>query len=227
MDLLPWIDAGVAIIILTILVKLILFPLSKKAVTTQLKMKKVEPELASIKEKYKEDKQEQARQTMALYRKEGINPFMGILLLFIQLPVIFALYRVFLSSGLPTINVDLLYASVKAYSAGLMVKINFLNLIDISGKSLILALLAGITTFFQIRFSMPPAPKKNPDNPKKPTFKEDLARSMNMQMRYIFPVLAFFISWSISGAIALYWITSNIFTIGQELVIRRTVKSRV
>lgn len=225
MDILPWIDAGVAIIILTILVKLVLFPLSKKAVTTQLKMKRVEPELTTIKEKYKDDRQEQARQTMALYKREGINPFMGILLLFIQLPVIFALYKVFLSSGLPSVNTDLLYKFVAIPAS---INIEFLGYFSISGKSIILALIAGITTYIQIRFSLPPAPKKNPvAGPQKASFKEDLARSMNMQMRYIFPILAFFISWSISGAIALYWITSNIFTIGQELVIRKTVKTKV
>lgn len=223
MDLLPWIDAGVAIIILTIIVKLILFPLSKKAVVTQLKMKRVEPELNALKEKHKDDRQELARQTMALYKKEGLNPFLGIFLLFIQLPVIFALYKVFLSSGLPSVNTGLLYGFVAVPAA---INIQFLGFFDIVGKSLILALIAGITTYIQIRLSMPIAPKKTTSTPSKASFKEDLARSMNIQMRYIFPVLAFFISWSISGAIALYWITSNLFTIGQELVLRRTVKSK-
>ncbi len=227
MDISSWIDAGVAIVILTIIVKLILFPLSKKAITTQLRMKKVEPELASIREKYKEDKQEQARQTMKLYKEQGINPFSSILLILIQLPVIFALYKVFLSSGLPSINTELLYSFV---SIPAHINIKFLDLVDISGKSLILALIAGVSTYVQIRLSMPPKPKTATGpgvTPKANTFKEDLARSMNIQMRYVFPVLAFFISWSISGAIAIYWITSNIFTIGQELVIRRTVKSKI
>lgn len=226
MDYIPWIDAGVAIIILTIIVKLVLFPLSKKSVTTQLRMKKVEPQLVILKEKYKDDKQEQARQTMALYKKEGISPFMGILLLFIQLPIILALYKVFLSSSFSSPNLDLLYPFVRAHVPS-VININFLNLIDISGKSLILAIFAGVTSFIQIRYSLPPTPKKDPSAaPKSPSFKDDLARSMNMQMRYIFPILAFFISWSISGAIALYWITSNVFTLAQELFIRKTVRSK-
>lgn len=222
MDISPLIDAGVAIVILTIIVKLILFPLSKKAIVTQLKMKKVEPELAQVKEKYKEDRQEQARQTMALYRKHGVNPFSSIFLILIQLPIIFALYKVFLSSGLPLINKDLLYPFI---SEPQFININFLNLVNISEKSVILALIAGITTFFQIRFSMPPHKPAEKKNGEKPSFKDDLARSMNIQMRYFFPIIAFFISWSISGAIAIYWITSNIFTIGQELVIRRGIKT--
>lgn len=226
MDVSPLIDAGIAIIILTIIVKFILFPLSKKAIVTQLKMKKIEPELNAIKEKFKDNRQEQAVQTMALYRKHGVNPFSSIFLIFLQLPIIFALYKVFLSSDLHSINEALLYSFVAIPE---YVNINFLNYFDISKKSLILALLAGISTFFQIKFSVPPIPKPTHADgaPKKPTFKDDLARSMNMQMRYVFPVLAFFISWSISGAIALYWITSNLFTLAQELVIRRSVRSKI
>lgn len=221
MDTIPWADAGVAIIIFTIIVKLILFPLSKKSVQTQLKMRKLEPQLSVIKEKYKNDKQEQARQIMAFYKQEGVRPFAGTLLVFIQLPIIFALYKVFISPGLPTINVDLLYPFI---AEPMLVKVHFLGLFDIASKNIILALIAGITTFFQVRFSMPPLPAKPREPHAKPNFQEDLLRGMNVQMRYVFPVIAFFISWSISGAIALYWITSNLFTIGQELYIRKTLK---
>lgn len=218
MDVIPWADAGVAIVLFTIIVKLILFPLSKKSVSTQIQMKKFEPELKALKEKYKDNNQEQAKQTMAFYKEKGINPFAGVILVFIQLPIIIALYRVFLKSGLPTINQTLLYPFVHIPSH---VNIVFLGLVDISHKSLWLALLAGITTFLQVRYSMP-APKKTDVKPGgKPSFQDDLARTMSMQMRYFFPIVAFFISYSISGVIALYWITSNIFTIGQELVIRR------
>lgn len=218
-DKIPGADAGIAIIVFTLIIKLILFPLSKKAVSTQIKMKKVEPELNLIKEKYKNDKQEQARQTMKFYKENGIKPFSSILLILIQLPIIFALYKVFLTPGLPNVDTSILYSFVTAPAH---ININFLGLIDISGKSLILALLAGISTYIQIKYSVPPMPKKV-DTGKPATFQESIARSMNIQMRYMFPILAFFISWSISGAIALYWITSNIFTLGQELVIRRTV----
>lgn len=218
-NILPGADAGLAIIVLTLAIRLILFPLSKKSVTTQLTMKKYEPELNALKEKYKNNKQEQARQQMNFYREKGIRPFAGVLLILIQLPIIIALYRVFLSPGLPTINAELLYSFVHVPS---FVNILFLNIIDISHKSIWLALLAGVSTFFQVRFSMPPAPPRAPQAAgTRPSFQEDFARSMSVQMRYIFPVIAFFISWSISGAIALYWTTSNLFTIAQELVIRR------
>lgn len=225
MDLLPWADVGVIIILFTILVKLVLFPLSKKSVQTQLMMRGIEPELSALREKYKDDKQEQGRQLMKFYKERGINPFAGIFLVLIQLPIIIALYRIFLHSGLPSIDLSLLYSFIKAPSSD-QINMFFLGLVDVSGKNVFLALIAGITTYIQVRFSMPMTPKRTVTPSAKPNFQEDFARSMQLQMRYVFPVIAFFISWSISGAIAIYWITSNLFTIGQELVIRKTVRRR-
>lgn len=218
MDLLPWFDAGVIIIFFTILVKLVIFPLSQKAVRAQMELKAIEPELALIREKHKADKQEQAKLTLELYKKKNINPFGSIAVVFIQLPIIFALYFVFLRAGLPVLNTDLLYAFTPHPES---INMNFLGLINITHKSYFLALLAGLSSFFQIRFSMPPYQKPTDS---KATFKDDLARSMNTQMRYVFPVIVLFISYSISGVVALYWTTSNLFTLGQEFVIRRKYK---
>lgn len=221
MDVLPWIDAGIAIVIFTILVKLILFPLSRKAVRTQIKMKKIEPELSALKEKHKDDKQLYAKKTMELYKTNKINPFAGIVLILIQLPIILALYRVFLA-GFANINTDILYSFVKVPE---IINTHFLGLVDISGKSLVLAIVAGVTSYLQIRYSMPSGPKTPPKEnmSKEEKFRHDLTRSMSTQMRYMLPVLAFIVSWTISGAIAVYWITSNVFTIVQELVIRRSM----
>ncbi len=218
-DVLPFVDAGVAVVIFTCIVKFILFPLSKKAVITQFRMKQVAPELEKIKEQNKGNSQEQAMQTMALYKKNGISPFVSIILVFIQLPIIFALYFVFLKSGWPQVNTDLLYSFIKIPAS---VDVNFLGLIDISGKSWILAIAAAVTNFFQMRYSMPPMEAKKKDHV--PSFKDDLARSMQVQMKYVFPVVILFIAYNISGAIAIYWTTSNLFALGQELVIRRHIK---
>ena len=92
---LPRADIGIVVVLFTCIVKLILFPLSKKSVLTQIRMKEIQPELDAIKEKHKENKQEQALKVMALYKERKINPFSGILLIFIQIPIIFALYFVF------------------------------------------------------------------------------------------------------------------------------------
>lgn len=177
-------------------------------------MKELEPELNALKEKYKNDKQQQARKVMDLYKEKGVNPFSGILLIFIQIPIILALYWVFFRGGLPEVDPLLLYSFV---SAPQNVNMIFIGLIDMSGKSIVLAALAGITQYFQIKLTLPPLKERN----KNPTLKEDMARSFQLQMRYILPVFVLVFSYIISAAVALYWLTSNIFAIGQEIVVRK------
>jgi YidC/Oxa1 family membrane protein insertase len=218
MDLLPWFDAGIIVVLFTVLVKFILFPLSKSAVITQIRMKEIEPELRAIKEKYKDDSQEQARRTMEIYKEKKVNPFSGVFVVLLQLPIIFALYYIFLRSGLPNIDSSLLYPHIPKPNT---LNMSFLGLINITQKSLFLALLAGVSSFFQAKFAAPPTPPKKDS----PSFKDDLARGMSMQMRYMLPVIVFFISYKISGVVALYWFTSNVFTIVQELFLRRTRKA--
>lgn len=211
-------DAGVAVVVLTLIVRFILFPLSRKAVITQQNVKRFQPEIDAIKEKYKKDRQEQARKILELYKEKGINPFSSFFLILIQLPIIFALYRIFWASGLPEIKQNILYSFVPVPESVNMV---FIGIFDIASKSWVLAVLVGITTFVQMKLSMPALKGAKPIGQ---SFKDDLARSMNIQMRYFFPVISIFISYTLSGAIALYWLTSNLFTIGQEIVIKRTNK---
>ena len=217
-DLIPGGDAGFAVILITIAVKLILFPLSMKAVRTQMVIREIEEPLKAIQEKYKDDKQAQAMHVMALYKEKGVNPFSSILVLFIQLPIILGLYWVFLKGGLPSVNTEILYSFIQTPEN---VDMMFLGMVDMAGRSVILALLAGATQYFQTKLSLPPMKARNTENP---SFKDDLAHSFQLQMRYVLPVIVFVISYSISAAIALYWTTSNIFTIAQELYVRRRYK---
>ena len=207
-DVIPTHDVGVAVVLVTLVVSLVLFSISKKAIKTQLKMKEIEPELKKIKETIK-DKQEQSLATLALYKKNNINPFSGILMALIQIPVLFALYYIFYKGGLPVIHGDALYSFVKI---PLQVNMNFLGVMDISKKNLIMAIIAGLGQFIQAQIVSPKTKKSE-----KGTMTEDFAHSMNMQMKYVFPLLVTFIAYRISGAIALYWITSNIFTIWQQI----------
>jgi len=209
-------NIGIAVIVLTLLVKFALFPLSQKSVRAQAKMRLIEPHLKKIKEKHKDNQQEQAKQTMALYKEHGVNPFSGCLLLLIQMPIIFALYYVFLSG----IKFDpkILYSFV---SLPAVASHWFLG-IDLTAKSAVLAFLAGATQYFQLKLSMPATAKLEPGAT--PSFQEELTRNMNMQMKYIFPFLVFFISYAMSSAIALYWVVSNLFAVGQELYVRKLMK---
>ena len=215
----PFADVGLAVIVLTIFVKLVLFPLSLKAVRTQIVVRAIEPQLNEIKEKYKNDKPEQARKTMELYRAEGINPFSSILLIFIQLPIIFGLYWVVVQGGLPQLDESVLYSFTPIPE---MFNMEFLWVSDIAGKSIILALLAGITQYFQIKLTLPPLK----DRGKNPSLKDDLARSFHLQMRYVMPIIVVVVAYVISAAIAIYWTTSNLFAIGQEFYVRKRIRTR-
>lgn len=213
-DWLPFVDAGIVVIIFTVIVKILLLPLSIKASKAQLQMKGVEKDLALIKEKYKDNKEEQSKKTIEYYREKGINPFSGIFILLIQLPIIIGLYRVFLKSGLPAINTALLYKFVSVPES---VNMMFLNIINIAHKSITLALIAGITTYIQISLANSTQSPQTTGG----GMQQDIAKAMAVQMKYIFPIIVVFISYSISAALALYWITSNVFAIGQEMYIKK------
>jgi YidC/Oxa1 family membrane protein insertase len=222
MTVLPWADAGIIIILVTIIVRLILFPLSQKSIRTQLKMKDISPELEALKLKYANDKQEQAKQTMAFYKQKGVNPFSGFFAILIQFPIIISLYRIFYAGGISKIDPALLYSFVHVPSHA--VSMVFLGFVSLVNKNIIFALLAAITQFFQAQIITPPQPpvvagaKKSVGN--------DLARSMTFQSKYVFPILIFFIAYAVSAAVSLYWIVSNLFSIGQELYVRRQYKKQ-
>ena len=211
-------DVGFAIIIVTIIVKLALSPLTRKTIKSQILMKKMEPEIKQIKKDFP-NKEEQAKKTFELYKKYGTNPFSGCLVVLLQLPVIFALYYVFYKPF--NIDPSLIYSFIVPPE---YIHTNFLGLIEMGSKSIFLGVFAGVTQFIQGYLSSPVKPKneKNEDKTTTPkTFQEQLSDSMQMNIKYILPIFVGFIAWRISAAVALYWIVSNIFTIVQEWYIRR------
>ncbi len=218
-DIIPGGDVGLAIIATVVVVKLILLPLSIKAAKTQRIMREIEPKLREIREKFKDKREEQARAMMEIYQEAGMNPFAAIFLILLQLPIIIALYFAVYSGGgvaLPEINTALLYSFISSPD---LVNMNFLGAVDISGKSAVLALLAGVTQFFQVKVSMPEMKPKEPGAA--PDFKEDMMRNMQLQMRYVMPVIIFFVAYFISAAIALYFFVSNLVAIAQEFYVRK------
>jgi YidC/Oxa1 family membrane protein insertase len=209
-----WVDVGIAVIVLTLIVKTALFPLSRKASRAQRMMKDLEEPMKEIREKYKDDKEQQGRKMLELYREKGVNPFSSFVVIFIQIPVIFSLYFMFLRGGLPEVNMELMYSFMPTPEN---VNMMFLGLVDMASRNLPLALVAGVTQFYQSKLAMPElGPRK--DNA---TFQEDFARSMQMQMKFMLPLIVAGFAWWASAAVALYWITSNIFAIGQELHVKR------
>lgn len=218
-DIIPGGDVGLAIIATVIVVKTILLPLSIKAAKTQRVMREIEPKLKEIKETLKDKREEQAQAMLKIYREAGINPFASIFLIFLQIPIIIALYFSVYSGGgiaLPAINVDILYSFIAAPG---VVTMDFLGLIDITGRSLLLALLAGVTQYYQVKLAMPELAPRDPNAA--PDFKADFGRNMQLQMRYVMPVIIFFVAYGISAAIALYFFVSNLVAIVQEIYIKK------
>lgn len=217
-DVLPGADVGLAIVCTVIFIKIVILPLSIKVTKMQVVMRDLNPKITKMKEEIT-DKQEQARAMMELYKEANINPFSSVFLMFIQFPIIIALYLAVSNGGgfpFPDINVDLLYSFISRPETPSML---MLGVFDITLKSLPLALVAGATQFIHVHLSMPkPEPKKEGAEP---SLKEDFARSMQMQMRYVMPIIIVVVAYTLSAAIALYFTVSNLMAIAQEFVVKR------
>lgn len=212
--LVPGSDVGIAVIIITIIIRLVLLPFSLSAARTQRMMKVLEPKIKKLKEIHKKDKEKEALETLALYREAKVNPFASILTVFIQIPVLLALYWVFYYEPFSTINTARLYTFTPIPHT---VSLEFLGVISVAGKSIVLAALAGLTQFFQAHFAllgtMKPSEEKGIQN--------DFQRIMGLQLKYVFPFLIGTISYTTSGAIALYFITTNLAGSLQEWYVKR------
>ncbi len=206
----PGHDFGLAVIALTLIIKLLLHPLSLKSIRSQKAMSVLQPKIKEIQRKYKDDRQEQSRAMMDLYKKEKISPTSGCLPLLIQLPIIIALYRVFLS-GLTQDNVaGFLYSFVP--NPG-VISTNFLGVVSLENKIFIimLAIITAVFQFYQV--------KKSSSANK--TDKKDFASAMQKQMLFIIPLMSFFIIWKIGAIIGLYWLTSVVFTIAEQSIVNK------
>lgn len=207
-------DFGIAVILVTIIVRLILWPLSMSAAKSQKAMKAMEPEMKAIREKYKDDSETQMKEMMALYKKYDVHPAASLLPVIIQLPIIIGLYWVIRTKTLPQVDPALLYPFVHA---PLSASVAFFGIASITSHSLVLAVLAGLSQLAQAWYAIPvpPAAAEVGSSPG-----DDFARSMALQMRFVLPVIIGVVAYS-SGAIALYLITTSLISIFQEFIVRR------
>ena len=218
-DTVPYGDVGIAIIILTIIVKTLLFPITKKATETQLALKHIAPKLEELKTTHKDNQQNQVKHMLALYKEHRINPLMSVVTIFIQLPIIIGLYRVFLYGGLPVINPDILYAFV---SVPAVINMQFLGFLDLGARSVSLAIIAGLTQFIIAHFSF-----EAPVTSNKPgaSLKDDIMRSMHLQMKYVLPIIVGAFAYYLAAAVALHWAVGNMYTIIQDSLVRRRFRA--
>jgi YidC/Oxa1 family membrane protein insertase len=201
----PGHDFGLAIIILTVVIKLVLFPVSQKAIKSQKEMQAIQPKIKEVQEKYKNDREQQGRAMMQLYKEHKVNPAAGCLPLLIQFVVLIAMFSVF-RTGLDPEKLNSLYSFIARPEA---VNNLFLGLVDLAKGSILFGVLAGLTQFVQSKMMLSkPVAGKN-----------DFASMMNKQMLYVFPVLTVFLGAKFPAGLALYWTVSNILTIIQQYII--------
>jgi len=200
---LPNNDLGLAIIILTIFIKILLYPLGTKAVKSQKVLSELQPKIKEIQEKYKDNKEEQTKAIIALYKKEKINPFSGFLTLFIQLPVLIALYRLFWR-GLKPEQMILLYSFITPPGK---ISSDFFGIINLAHPNLIVVFLVVISQFFQTKMSISKI-KTNKSS--------GFSGQFQKQMQYFMPVFMGLILLKLPSAIGFYLLTTTLFTIIQQ-----------
>ena len=216
--LVPGGDVGIAVILITIAIRLVLLPFSLSAARTQRAMKELEPHLKALKEKHKGDKEKEAVETLALYKERRVNPFASILTVFIQIPVLLALYWVFRYEPFSSVDVARLYSFTPIPHH---ISLLFLGLISVAGKSVVLAVLAGLTQFLQAHLALTGTMKQTPGGT---GMQADFQKMMGLQLKFVFPFLIATICYTTSSAVALYFITTNLVGSLQELYVRHKLK---
>jgi len=209
---LPGGEVALAVVIVTIFIRVILLPFTLAAARTQRAMRTLEPKLKELKELHKGDKEKEALATLELYKTERVNPFASILTLFVQIPVLLALYWVFRYEPFTTLDLARLYSFTPIPHT---ISLVFLG-ISVAGKSIILAVLAGVAQYAQATLALAGAPAPAPG-----AAAQDFQRVLAMQMRYVFPILIAVICYTTSSAVALYFLTTNTIGALQELYVRR------
>jgi len=170
-------------------VKLLVYPLTHKSYESAAKMQEVQPKLAVMREKYKNNKQKLSQETMKLYKEEGVNPLGGCLPMVLQMPIFFALYQVFSSA-------------IQLRQASWILWVDDLSLpdaIDVAGFELhLLPLLMSGAMFFQSKMTM-----KDPKQ---------------AALVYIMPAVMIVFMWQFASGLVLYWTVFNVLQIGQQVL---------
>lgn len=205
-------DIGIAIILLTVLVRIVLFPFFYKGARDQAVMQKIAPTIKELQKKHKDDKQKQVEEMMALYKEHKINPFSAFfLLIVVQLPILLAMFKVF-RTGLKTMPQELLYSFVPHV---ITINYMFLGVVDLLKPNLLLISLTAIAQFYQAKLALPKSTKAVKDM--------EMAEMMGRQMMIMGPILTVIVLYSLPSAIAMYWLTTTLFSVGQQVIINKKI----
>jgi len=211
-ELIP--NFGAAIIILTVLVKLVTFPLNNKQIESSRKMQKLQPEIKKIQQKYKDDKEKQNQAMSEFMRENKMNPLAGCLPLIVQLPILIGVFRLLREP-------DIVEKSIgEAFSPYLFQSAELVNLLSmpLTGFSIeaffgqvsyyyLFPIIAGATTYLYSKMSMP-------------------MESSQKMMLYMMPIMITVFSFSFPVGLVIYWTMNNIFSIGQHKLINYMEKMK-
>lgn len=204
-------DLGLAIIYLTILVRVLLFPLFHKSARHQTVMQKLQPEIKRIQDAHRHEKEKQVEKMLALYKENKINPFAGFLLLLVQLPVLIALYRIFIDVSRPDF-LDHLYRLITRPDS---LNPLFLGLLNLGEKSILMVGIAALAQYFQAKLALP-----RPEAGRELTQAEKTSRAMV----FVGPAITILIFYNFPAAVTLYWAASSIFSVFQQAMINKQLK---
>ncbi len=217
--IIPGHDFGVAIILLTAIIRFALWPIFARQLHSQKKMQALQPEIARVRAEAKGDRQKESQMLMELYREKEINPMASCLPLLVQLPFLIGLFAVF-SRVTQGVNVwePLLYAPVKnlpyiqqVIANPSMFSATLFGFVNLAAKhNIVLAGLAGATQYYQVYQITP-----------KQTDPNDPAANANKMMVWMFPLLTAWIGYTLIAALPLYWSVSNLVSILQQTIIMR------
>jgi YidC/Oxa1 family membrane protein insertase len=214
-----WSDIGLAIIAVTVIIRLILYPSFQHQLKSQKRLQQLQPKMQEIKAKYKDSPEQQSRAMMELYKSEGVNPLGSCLPIIVQLIVLIALYRVFLT-GLNGEALQNLYSFIT--NPGTIEPISF-GFLDLSEKNIWLAAVTGIVQFIQSKLmaSLQPKPKPGGGDDKAAM----MSSMMTKQFLYVFPILTVVIGAQLPAGLVLYWLVTTLFSVGQHLIVMREPKT--
>lgn len=215
----PWKDLGIAIILLTIFVRVILYPLNKKSLISQKKMQKLQPKIKEIQVKYKDNKEEMTKNLMSFYSENKINPITGCLPLLIQFPIIISLFEIFLHI-FETDRINLLYSFVKNPTT---LNPMFLGVVNLTQISIPLAIMAAIVQYYQAKIMIP---KESMEG-------KDTAAMISRMTVYGMPIITLFFGFKFAATLPLFWLvlTAGIYVehklIEKELKKEEALKVKV
>jgi len=223
---LPGHDLGLAIIAITVVIRLILIWPSIQQIRSSKSMQALSPKLKALQKEFANDKQELARRTMQLYRDHKVSWTSGCLPLLIQLPFLFAMYQVFIgglqvdpaTKLLTADHINDLYGPLRAVADSTPIGTTFLGFLNVTAsKNIVLALIVGATQYFQAKMLNPKANPPTTQGAKD----EQMATAMSRQMTIIMPIFIAYISYVVPAGLGLYFLASNIFSIVQQWLILR------